>query len=130
MTTPPRPLRRAFFITLLALITALAGAPTFAGAAQPSTVEWGPMSSSQCASGRFCLWSGAIYTGNFFNTTASADVSGMAVAASVWNRTSKAVRVYSSAGGGGSSTCFAPGAQVASTSLAARSVRISTTTTC
>ncbi|WP_081784961.1 peptidase inhibitor family I36 protein [Cellulomonas sp. KRMCY2] len=112
---------------VLALTVSLVAGPLIPGA---SAVDVAPASSAQCSAGRACLWSGTLYTGTIFSTTVSGNVSGMTVAGSIWNRTSTAVRVYSAAGGSGSSTCIAPGGQLASTSVAARSVKVMTVTTC
>ncbi|WP_407342245.1 hypothetical protein [Pengzhenrongella phosphoraccumulans] len=76
------------------------------------------------------MWNGTLYTATVFSTVTSGNVQGMTVAGSVWNRMSTAVRVYSATGGSGSSTCFAPRAHLASTSVAARSVKVLSTTTC
>ncbi|MBN9609256.1 MAG: peptidase inhibitor family I36 protein [Actinobacteria bacterium] len=112
-------LASAFVLVMLAVSALSAHAATV-----------GPFTSSACPANNMCLWSGAAFTGAFFNTMTSTDIPTLSVAKSVWNRTAKAVRVYSSAGGSGSSTCFAPGTQVSSTTLTARSVVVLPSTTC
>lgn len=77
-----------------------------------------------------CLWGGAVYSGAFLTTAVTTDIVSPTISKSVWNRTSYAVRVYASPGESGSSVCFVPGTQIASTTLASRSVKILSTTTC
>ncbi|MDR2723348.1 MAG: peptidase inhibitor family I36 protein [Cellulomonadaceae bacterium] len=89
-----------------------------------------PRSSTQCATGQFCQWSTANYLGTVYTTTVSAKDTGMATARSVWNRTSKAVRVYSGVNYSGTSVCLKVGQQTPSTSLPAKSVKILSTATC
>lgn len=116
-------LARAFAAPALALLTLTATTVP----AHAASVE--PLSSSACAAGRMCLWGNANYLGTFVSTTTSADMT-LSIARSAWNRTSKAVRVHSGRSGGGSSTCFPPGAQVPSTTLAALSVTVLSTARC
>lgn len=114
----------------LAVLASVLLLPLGAGAALGDDDILQPQSSSQCASGRFCLWSGTAYTGTFFSTTTSVDSGPGWTAKPVYNRTTRAVRVYSGTAGGGSSTCFAPGASSASVTVAAASIRVLSTTTC
>ncbi len=132
LASPPRPRpSRAAAALLTALLVAVtwAVAPTSARA-DDDVAE--PYALSQCTSGRFCLWSGAVYTGSFFSTTSTSVVGtgNVSRAQSLWNRTGKAVRVYTGSGGSGSSTCFAPGAQAATTSLQSGSAQVLATTSC
>lgn len=88
-------------------------------------------SSSQCASGRFCLWSGGGYSGAFWSTSGSGLLStGLATAGSVWNRTAADVRVFSGPGGTGTVTCWNAGAQASSVSIGSLSIRTMAPTTC
>ncbi|WP_081444517.1 peptidase inhibitor family I36 protein [Xylanimonas cellulosilytica] len=98
--------------------------------ASASATEIAPTSSAQCATGKFCLWSGAAYTGTFFAASSSVDVQGLSAARAVWNRSNTAVRVYTGAGGSGSYSCFAAGTQIASTTLTAGSIRVQSSTAC
>lgn len=90
-----------------------------------------PYSSSQCASGRFCLWSSASYSGSFWSIgTSGTHAVSFSPARAVWNRTGVAVRVYSGSSGTGSWICYSSGAQVSSTSIPSGSVRTMTSATC
>jgi hypothetical protein len=102
--------------------------PTSAVALDPLPIT--PESSSQCLWGRLCLWSASNYTGTVFATTYGQDVTGMSMAQSLWNRTPNAVRIYSGTGGSGTSTCFEPDDQIASTAIWSGSVRVLATTAC
>lgn len=85
----------------------------------------------QCSNAFFCLWTGANYTGTFLQTAATSPVSTSATTRqSVWNRTSKAVRVYSSTGTSGASVCFTPGARSASTSIVSRTIVLQSGASC
>lgn len=90
-----------------------------------------PQSTAQCASGRLCLWANSLFQGSFWSTasTSIANV-GFSSAGSVWNRTSKAARIYSGSTGGGTSVCVAPGAQMSSAFIASGSARVLTTAGC
>lgn len=118
--------RRLPFVTVLALaLVGLAAAPG-AAADGPS-----PAVSSDCDASQFCVWSGSLYTGSLKETTSTTAVAvGFSPVKSVWNRTSHAAVVYSGTGGTGTATCYAPGAQVASVSVTAGSMRVLTTTSC
>lgn len=84
-----------------------------------------------CGSTQLCLWSGNGYTGAFWSTTSStATNTGITIAKSVWNRSSKAARVYSGLNGTGTSTCVLPGSKSSISALASRSARLLTTSTC
>jgi len=90
-----------------------------------------PSSSAQCATGQLCVWASAGYVGRFAAVSSTTIKStGMSLAGAVRNRSSKAAAVYSGASGSGTATCFAPGAQISSTSVAAASFRLLTTSTC
>ncbi len=114
----------------VAALVVSVGAVAPAASADDDTIQ--PFSSSQCGSDRMCLWSGAAYTSNFWSVAAStpANVSGMTLARSVWNRTGNAVRVYSDTGGTGDWTCIASGSQQADVWVTARSVRTLVSSTC
>ncbi|WP_425356581.1 hypothetical protein [Xylanimonas protaetiae] len=71
-----------------------------------------------------------MYAGTFYGTTGNQNVTGLSSAKSVWNRSGRAVRVFSGAAGTGTSQCFAAGVQSASVSVPAGSVRFLTTTSC
>ncbi|RYV52995.1 peptidase inhibitor family I36 protein [Pengzhenrongella frigida] len=127
--TRRHPVRWVLLLSLLPGLSLVAPSPS-ATAVGVDLV--GPMSSSQCASGTFCLWSSALYAGSFWSTSSQSlvNVGGVTGARSLWNRTGFAVRVYSAAGGGGSSSCFAPGTQKSQVALASFSVKVLTTTAC
>lgn len=117
---------RATAAVVLAL--ALLGSSAGAAAADDDVT---PYSLSQCTTSAFCVWSAAAYQGSIVKTTSTSPVSvPFDWVSSVWNRSSFAARVYSGAGGTGSSVCYAPGAQVASVHVAAGSIRVLTTTSC
>ncbi|MFI2754767.1 peptidase inhibitor family I36 protein [Cellulomonas sp. P22] len=118
---------RSFALAAVTSLILLTGAATSAMAAD-ELVQ--PMSSSQCGSGQFCLWSATLYGGTFYGTSTSVDSSPGWTAKAVYNRTSHAVRVYSGASGSGSSTCFAPGASSGAMTLSAGSIRVLSATSC
>ncbi|QAY68784.1 peptidase inhibitor family I36 protein [Xylanimicrobium sp. FW10M-9] len=121
----PRLPRVTAALVALGVLTVGLAAP-----AQASSPDVMPLSSASCLAGRFCLWSGSMYTGGFFDATGNQNVTGVSRAMSVWNRSGRAVRVFSGAGGTGTSQCFAAGVQSASVSVPAGSVRFLTTTSC
>lgn len=124
---------RKAVLPLVAALVLLAGSA--ASAAEDPTTDTtdgvAPLSTSQCASGAFCVWSGASGSGSFESTTSttSRDLV-IGTVSSVWNRSSNAARIYSGSGGTGTSVCYAPGAYVASTSVAAGSFRLLLGTSC
>ncbi|QAY63221.1 hypothetical protein ET495_08170 [Xylanimonas allomyrinae] len=126
MRRPPIRLPR-LAAALLVLCTLSFGLASPAAASAPEVM---PLSSASCAAGRFCLWSGSMYAGTFYGTTGNQNVTGLSSAKSVWNRSGRAVRVFSGAAGTGTSQCFAAGVQSASVSVPAGSVRFLTTTSC
>ncbi|GEL47549.1 hypothetical protein CHO01_26650 [Cellulomonas hominis] len=90
-----------------------------------------PMSSSQCALGHFCVWSGTGYSGTFWSTAGlGLQNTTVSVAGSVWNRMSVDVRMYSAANGGGTIRCWQNGIQNGTVSVGSASVRTMTATTC
>lgn len=104
------------------------------GAILISTAEVGTLSISDCRSGYTCVWSSSLYTG----TLVQYRLPGQYIAlpsfsiGSYANRYEKRATFYETAGGGGHSTCAAPGTQNAAVSgwlTAARSLYQSTTTT-
>ncbi|HEY0187786.1 MAG TPA: peptidase inhibitor family I36 protein [Cellulomonas sp.] len=124
-----RTLRRRAAVTA-ALVVALVGlVPAVATA--DDDVDITPYSSSQCTSGRFCLWSGTGYSGSFWST-ASTGVQNTTIttSGSLWNRSSVAVRVYSGTSASGVWVCYAAGAITSSTSVGSASVRTMTSSTC
>lgn len=91
----------------------------------------GPNSLNQCGAGQFCVWSGSFYSSTFIGTTSTSAVNlPFAEVKSVWNRSSHAARAYAGVDGTGSSVCYAPGVQLSSVSVSARSIRVLSTTTC
>ncbi|TKR21959.1 hypothetical protein FA014_19000 [Cellulomonas hominis] len=130
----PAAARRARAALVGAAFLALSALAPAAGAADDDPagpVEAIAFSASQCAAGRFCLWSGPGYTGTFWSTASTGlQNTGVTNAGSVWNRMSVDVRTYSGAGGTGSSTCWNVGAQVPVVSVGSASVRTMTATTC
>lgn len=124
---------RKTVLPLVAVLVLFAGSAASA-ADEPATDTAGgvpPLALSQCASGAFCVWSGASGTGTFTSTTSttSRDL-GFSPVLSVWNRSSNAARIYSGPGGTGTSVCYAPGAYVASTSVVGGSFRLLLGTAC
>lgn len=106
-----------------AALVAMVGSPAVAVA------EVEPLSSSQCGSGGFCIWSGVGYTGSFSARTSDGTL-GFTSAKSYWNRSSKAVRVYVSTSGSGTSTCIPAGLSQSSTALTVGYLDFLTTATC
>ena len=129
--TSARRLRAALVGVVALALSALAGP---AGAADDDPAGPGDataFSASQCASGRFCLWSGTGYSGTFWSTgTTGLQATSVPSAGSVWNRMAVDVRTYSGSGGTGSVTCWNAGAQTPATSVGSLSVRTMTATTC
>jgi hypothetical protein len=100
-----------------------------AGASGP--VEITGRSASQCLSGRFCLWSGADFTGAFWSVgTAGTSTPVVTTARSVWNRMAVDVYTYPGAGAGGTPQCWGAGAQTSSTSAGTLTVRTMGPSTC
>jgi len=68
----------------------------------------GTKSLGECASGRFCMWSSASYTGSFTYVTGSGVTKPLTqTVRSFWNNRSQAARLYDNAGT--SSTCYGAG---------------------
>lgn len=113
-----------------ALVLALTGlAPSVAQADDDAPIT--PFSASQCASGRFCLWSGTGYSGTFWSTGSAGDQNTpISLARSVWNRTGVAVRMYSGAGITGVWVCYDAGDISSATSIGSASIRTMTTSSC
>lgn len=127
-----RRLRAALVGAVVLLLSALA-APAGAADGDDGTgpVEVTAYSSSQCVAGRFCLWSGAGYSGTFWSTGSTGlQNTSVASAGSVWNRMSVDVRTYSGSGGAGSVTCWNAGTQTPVASVGSLSVRTMSATTC
>jgi hypothetical protein len=129
--TSARRLRAALVGGAALALSALAGP---AGAADDDPAGPGDVtaySASQCASGRFCLWSGAGYSGTFWSTgTTGLQTTLVPGAGSVWNRMSIDVYTYSGAGGTGSAVCWNAGTQAPTASVGSASVRTMGPTTC
>lgn len=68
----------------------------------------GTLSLGECASGRFCMWTSASYTGSFTYVTGTGLTKPLAqTVKSFWNNRSQAARLYDNAGT--SSTCYGAG---------------------
>lgn len=129
--TSTRRVRAALVGAVVLVLSALAPPAGAADDDGAGPVEVVGFSSSQCAAGRFCLWSGTGYSGTFWSTaTTGLQSTGVTSAGSVWNRMSVDVRTYSGAGGTGTSTCWNAGAQAPTVSVGSASVRTMTATTC
>lgn len=130
----PRALRPRAAVVGVAAALALGCLAAPAGAVDDDPagpVEVTGFSSSQCATGRFCLWSGSGYSGVFWSTgTTGLQTTAVPTAGSVWNRMAVDVRSYSGAGGTGAVTCWNAGAQTPSASVGSLSVRTMSATTC
>ncbi len=122
----------------LAAMVAVVGLLGFAPVSATASDEVGEpegiiqlFSESQCVSGNFCVWSAASYSGTFGKATSTSPAStGFSTGMSVWNRSSKAARVYSGTGGTGSWVCYTPSTKISSTSVPARSVALLSGSTC
>jgi hypothetical protein len=123
---------RTGLVGVLALALAVLAAPAGAADDDPTDpVGVTAYSSSQCASGRFCVWSGTGYSGTFWSTGVTGlQATGVATARSVWNRMSVDVRTYSGSGGTGSVACWNAGAQTPTAAVGSLSVRTMSATTC
>ena len=127
METPRRSRRHVRLAAVAALALALTALAPVAQADEEIEIQ----SSSQCASGRFCIWSGANYTGSFWSTASvGLQDTGMGVAQSVWNRMAVDVRLYSGSGGTGTVRCWNNGQQNGSVTVGSASIRTMTATTC
>lgn len=130
MTNPQkyrRPRRIAFTIVSAFLAAAL---PWPAQASGPAVQSIG-----QCPSGYFCVWSGTSYTGTIWKTSVTSSYTsiGPSTIRSLYNNRTKRTFLYELSGGGGISSCYAPGAQYSSLAgwrTSANSVYLSTTTLC
>ena len=120
---------RTRFAAAAALALALTALAPVAQADDDLPVE--PFSSSQCASGRFCIWAGTNYSGAFWSTASvGLQDTSISVAGSVWNRMGVDVRMYSGTGGSGTIRCWNNGQQNGSVSVGSASIRTMTATTC
>ncbi len=119
-------------IRLARLLAPLVGCLLVVAPAEGAAADdMSPLSSSQCGSGEFCLWSAPAFQGQLMSATSGDTMSlPFATSRSVWNRTPHAARVYSGAGGTGSSVCIAPGTQWSSVQIASGSVRVLTSSQC
>lgn len=128
-------LRRSWRLVAMVTVVGLLGfAPVTASASEevgePEEIVQ-LFSEAQCLSGSFCIWSATSYSGAFGRATSTAPAStGFATGMSVWNRSSKAARVYSGTGGTGSWVCYTPSTKIPSISVQARSVALLSGTTC
>lgn len=124
-TTRPRtPLRTLLAVLATALAVTLG--TVLVPASQAQAAPGADRSSSQCQSGQVCFWTQTAFTGAFY----SASLLSQPVARSYWNRSAKAVRVYASASGTGSSTCIAAGAAATAVTVATGKVVTLSGTTC
>lgn len=129
----PAPSRRRLAAAAVLAVAALtATAPGASAEDEPDgTIGVAAHSSAQCASGQFCLWAGASYSGAFWSTGTTGLVNTpVPVARSVWNRTSVDVRTYAGTGGTGTVTCWNAGAQAPVTAVGSASIRTMSPTTC
>lgn len=111
-----------------ALVLSLVGLAATPGVAEDGI---GPSSLSQCGASSFCVWGSVAYSGAFKGTTSTTAVNlTFSQVRSVWNRSSRAARVYSGPDGTGASVCYDPGKQIASVSVAAASIRVLPTSAC
>lgn len=116
-------------LTIAGLSVVLSATSSLAASEDGAVVA--PASTSQCPTSNFCVWSTTVYSGAIATTTSTAvGNTTFTHVGSVWNRSTKAAVVYSQAGGAGTATCYAPGAQVGSTSLTVGSIRILATASC
>lgn len=125
---PTRACRPAVVVAVGLALAALAPA---AAASGPGLVEPDAYSTSQCAAGRFCVWSGVSFSGSFWSTASVGVLSpSVTVARSVWNRTGSVVSTHSGAGATGSYQCWGAGQQTGSASAPSVSVRTMASGTC
>ena len=87
----------------------------------------GPLSASDCPSGRLCLWSQGDHTGALWTIGKTKVVTDVGPAASparsAWNRSGSGARLFSGTGGTGTVTCLPPG-WIGDLATGARSVQI------
>jgi len=124
-------------VAMVAVVTLLGFAPVTASASdevgesdETETVVQ-LFSEAQCTSGAFCVWSEASYVGIYRGVASTAPVStGFVNSKSLWNRSSRAARVYSGTGGTGSWVCYLPSTKISSTSVPARSIALLSGSSC
>jgi hypothetical protein len=129
---PARPDRRTrLVLTALAVLALSALAPAARAADGPGPVEITGQSAGQCLAGRFCVWSGADFTGAFWSVgSAGTSTPVVTTARSVWNRMAVDVYTYPGAGATGTPRCWSAGAQTGSTSAGTLTVRTMDPSTC
>lgn len=122
-----RPVLTTAALLVLSAITPVAGATDDPAGG----VEIEALSTSQCGTGRFCLWSGTNFSGAFWSTSALGTQSTViGTARSVWNRMGVDVQTFSGAAATGSAQCFGAGAQTGSANAPSVSIRTMDPTTC
>jgi hypothetical protein len=124
--------RLPVLVVLAAAVLALGTLGPVAQASDGSgPVQIAGYSASQCAVGRFCVWSGTGYSGSFWSTSATGTLASVVtVTRSVWNRSGLAVSTYSGAGGSGAAQCWAAGQQEPGVSAPSVSIRTMSGSTC
>ncbi|MBF0723525.1 peptidase inhibitor family I36 protein [Sanguibacter inulinus] len=124
-------------VAMVAVVTLLGFAPVTASASDgvgesdgsESVVQL--FSEAQCTSGAFCVWSEPSFAGIYRGVASTAPLStGFVNSKSLWNRSSRAARVYSGTGGTGSWVCYTPSMKIASLSVPARSVALLASSSC
>lgn len=140
-TCAPRPARPArpagrtrpvlVVAAALAALALTAPPPPARAAEEPGPVEITGHSAGQCLAGRFCVWSGADFTGAFWSVgSAGTSAPVVTTARSVWNRMVVDVYTYPGAGATGTPRCWKAGAQTGSTSVSTLTVRTMGPGTC
>lgn len=124
-------------VAMVAVATLLGFAPVTASASDGVGESDGSepvvqlFSEAQCTSGAFCVWSEPSFAGIYRGVASTAPLStGFVNSKSLWNRSSRAARVYSGTGGTGSWVCYTPSMKIASLSVPARSVALLASSSC
>ncbi|WP_082544127.1 peptidase inhibitor family I36 protein [Sanguibacter sp. Leaf3] len=124
-------------VAMVAVVTLLGFAPVTASASDGVGESDGSepvvqlFSEAQCTSGAFCVWSEPSFAGIYRGVASTAPLStGFVNSKSLWNRSSRAARVYSGTGGTGSWVCYTPSMKIASLSVPARSVALLASSSC
>lgn len=124
-------------VAMVAVVTLLGFAPVTASASDEVGESDGSesvvqlFSEAQCTSGAFCVWSEPSFAGIYRGVASTAPLStGFVNSKSLWNRSSRAARVYSGTGGTGSWVCYTPSMKIASLSVPARSVALLASSSC
>ncbi|KQT96583.1 hypothetical protein ASG53_16010 [Sanguibacter sp. Leaf3] len=118
-------------VTLLGFAPVTASASDGVGESDGSEPVVQLFSEAQCTSGAFCVWSEPSFAGIYRGVASTAPLStGFVNSKSLWNRSSRAARVYSGTGGTGSWVCYTPSMKIASLSVPARSVALLASSSC